>query len=59
MAPEILREEQPSTRCDVYSFSITLFEIFTASFPYEGEDVLQARRPSLCALCSQPFALRR
>ena len=39
MAPELLRgESHNSTASDVYSFGIILYEVYSRSDPYEGED---------------------
>ena len=39
MAPELLRgEAENNTTTDVYSFGIVVFEMYSRSIPYEGED---------------------
>lgn len=34
MAPEVIRSEPYSEKCDVYSFSIILNELITGQYPY-------------------------
>jgi len=39
MAPELLRQESPNTsQTDVFSFGIILYEVYSRSEPYKGED---------------------
>jgi serine/threonine protein kinase len=39
MAPELLRHESSNTAAsDIYSFGITLYEVYSRRDPYEGED---------------------
>ena len=43
-APEALRGEPLTTECDVWSFGVVLWEIFTdAATPYEGGWLLMLR----------------
>jgi len=45
MAPELLRGESENTSMsDVYSFGIILYEVYSRSNPYEGEDHLEVLR---------------
>ena len=45
MAPEILREESSNTTAsDVYSFGIILYEVYSRSDPFEGENVKEVLR---------------
>jgi len=45
MAPELLRGESENTSMsDVYSFGIILYEVYSRSDPYEGEDHLEVLR---------------
>lgn len=37
-APELLRGEPPSTKADIYSFGITLWEMLARCTPYKGQD---------------------
>lgn len=36
MAPEVLRDEPSNEKCDVYSFGVILWEIFTLQQPWNG-----------------------
>lgn len=55
MAPEIWRGNQPTTKCDVFSFGIVLFEICTLKLPWAKKQtvkeirdtILSGQRPSL------------
>jgi tetratricopeptide (TPR) repeat protein len=36
MAPEVLRGDAPSERCDLYAFGLVAFEMLTGAYPSEG-----------------------
>ena len=36
MAPEVIFEQKYTSKCDVYSLGITLYEMYTRRRPYEG-----------------------
>lgn len=38
MAPEIITNKQYNEQTDVYAFGVTLFELFTGTKPFKGED---------------------
>jgi serine/threonine protein kinase len=44
MAPEGIKSKEFSTKTDVWSFGITVWEIFTESEPHENLDLLGALR---------------
>lgn len=37
IAPECFRGINPSDKCDVFSFGITMWQILTRQTPYQGE----------------------
>ncbi|XP_071537331.1 uncharacterized protein [Panulirus ornatus] len=41
MAPELLTKGDVSSKCDVYSYAIILWEMLTASHPFKGLDIYQ------------------
>jgi len=41
MAPELFHGSEPSSATDVYSFGVTMFEIFSRCQPYEGQGTPQ------------------
>ena len=43
MAPELLDGGSCTTKADVYSFSIILWEMLTREQPYKGSSVFQVR----------------
>ena len=36
MAPEVIFDQSYTSKCDVYSLGITLYEMYTRRRPYEG-----------------------
>eukprot|EP00899_Mesostigma_viride_P013379 jgi/Mesvir1/22041/Mv18606-RA.1 len=66
MAPEVLSGKVVDDKCDVYSFGVMLWEIFTGQKPWEDEGVplqiamavaVQGRRPPMPSVC--PSNLRK
>ena len=63
-APEILREEEYNEKCDVYSFAIVLWELWSHSIPFQGLTPYQIamdvarkkRRPPLSSSCPKPLS---
>lgn len=51
MAPEVLDGHPYTTSADVFSFAITLWEIFSPVAPYSTPDFSVSWRASLCAAC--------
>lgn len=43
MAPELLTKGDVSTKCDVYSYAIILWEMLSSSHPFKGLDIFQVR----------------
>ena len=43
MAPELLDAKQVTTKADVYSFAVILWEMLTKKHPYEGCSLFQVR----------------
>ena len=43
MAPELLTNGEVSPKCDVYSFAIILWEMLTATQPFQGMDVYRVK----------------
>ncbi|KAK8406422.1 hypothetical protein O3P69_007237 [Scylla paramamosain] len=41
MAPELLTKGDVSTKCDVYSYAIILWEMLSTSHPFKGLDIFQ------------------
>ncbi|KAJ7526743.1 hypothetical protein O6H91_16G021200 [Diphasiastrum complanatum] len=41
MAPEVLRNEPSDEKCDVYSFGVILWELFTEQVPWDGLNAMQ------------------
>ncbi|KAK4297581.1 hypothetical protein Pmani_030011, partial [Petrolisthes manimaculis] len=41
MAPELLTKGDVSSKCDVYSYAIILWEMLTASHPFKGLDIFK------------------
>jgi serine/threonine protein kinase/HAMP domain-containing protein len=39
MSPELLREQEPGTRSDLYAVGIVLYEMFTGVLPFNGQTV--------------------
>lgn len=55
MAPEVIRGETSNTAAsDVYSFGITLYEVYSRKYPYDGEDSLEVMK-----LVADPLVSRR
>jgi len=58
MAPEVVKSEYYNQLCDVYSFGILLFEMLTATLPYENMSIsehvlnvaIKGKRPSTSAV---------
>lgn len=61
LAPEYLRGRDYTTACDMYSFGVILFEIYSREIPYKGEnpisvlaeiyDTRRNKRPKVPAAC--------
>ncbi len=59
MAPEQIKGQRGSTRTDVYSLGVILFEMLTGSVPFSGENVYAAMRAKMLEHPIPPRRLRQ